>query len=130
MLLEPPRQEAGNLEPVANDFGCSHGLKIMCIGDSSLAGRANLLAKRANERFGVSEFRGHILHGFPLRPDFAPSLSRSKECADSVGKPSYHFPTRFYVKRANICVFCDFGFTVDLLNFQQNRWLRESCPLG
>jgi hypothetical protein len=47
MLLEPPRQEAGNFEPIANDFGGSHGFKITRIRDSSLAGRANLLAERA-----------------------------------------------------------------------------------
>jgi hypothetical protein len=47
MLLEPPGEEAGNFEPIANDFGCSHGFKIASLGDSSLAGRANLLAEPA-----------------------------------------------------------------------------------
>jgi len=44
--------------------------------------------------------------------------------------PSYHFPTNFCLKQANICVFCDFVLTVDLPNYQQNRLLHESCPLG
>jgi hypothetical protein len=47
MLLEPPGEEAGDFESVARDFGCSHGCKITWIRDSSLAGRANLLAERA-----------------------------------------------------------------------------------
>ena len=48
MLSEPPSQETGNLEPVACDFGCSHGCKIPSIGHPSLAERAKLLANRAN----------------------------------------------------------------------------------
>jgi hypothetical protein len=48
MLSEPPGQETGNLEPVACNFGCSHGCKIALIGDPSLAERAKIHAKRAN----------------------------------------------------------------------------------
>jgi hypothetical protein len=48
----------------------------------------------------------------------------------STAIPSYHFPTRFCLKRANICVFCDFALAADLSNQQQDRLLRESCPLG
>jgi hypothetical protein len=47
-----------------------------------------------------------------------------------VSNPSYHFPTRFCLKRANICVFCDFGLLADLPNYQQNNSLRGSCSLG
>ena len=47
MLLEPPGEEAGNFEPIANDFGCSHGCKIPSIGNPSLAERAKLLAEPA-----------------------------------------------------------------------------------
>jgi hypothetical protein len=51
MLLEPPGEEAGNFKPIASSFSCSHGFKINWIGDSSLAGCANLLAGRANCAF-------------------------------------------------------------------------------
>jgi hypothetical protein len=46
------------------------------------------------------------------------------------GPSSYHFPTNFYLKRANICVFLDVARAVDLPNHQDYRWLRKSCPLG
>jgi hypothetical protein len=57
MLLEPPGEEAGDFKPIANDFGCGHGFKITWIGDSSLAGRANLLAERA--KGFVQKIRSH-----------------------------------------------------------------------
>ena len=44
--------------------------------------------------------------------------------------PSYQFPTRFHLKRANICVFCDFAFMFDLLKYQRNSGLHESRTTG
>src|SRR5262249_40952488 len=49
---------------------------------------------------------------------------------ENVTEPSYHFPTRFRLKRTIICVFRDFAFTVHLSNYQQNSQLHESCLQG
>jgi len=45
-------------------------------------------------------------------------------------RPSYHFPTRFYLKRTNICVFCDFGFARDQSKLQRFSHFRRFCLLG
>ncbi len=46
--------EAGHLESVVSDFGCSHGFRITAIGKASLAECAKLLAECAKERHGGS----------------------------------------------------------------------------
>jgi hypothetical protein len=48
MFSKPLCQEARDFESVADDFACCHGGKITSIANSSLAERADLLAKCAN----------------------------------------------------------------------------------
>jgi hypothetical protein len=66
-----------------------------------------------------------------LQPDSQYRTEAWENCLMTCHRdPSYHFPTRFYLERTNICVFCDFRLRPHLAKFQQVSQLRKTCPLG
>src|ERR1035441_10682903 len=66
-LLEPPGEEAGDFEPIANDFGYSHGFKITWIGDVSLATRANGFVQKPRSHLSCRRSPERSRPGTPIR---------------------------------------------------------------